>query len=269
MLTPRCALMAATLLAIAPTAAFAARPSGWSAVQDSRTVGSQIVQTAKVTYGHHRLRVDHPGQRLILDLSSGALTIVNLRDRTFSEISMEGLVELRESQEKEVRKGLTKMPPEIRAQMEAQLEDAARAARRSLDAKDTGETRKQGGLTCSVFAWTTDQASGTACIAQKGLPFDPSVFRKDSLQLARKMERMGAGNAATSMAVLQLGEHGFPLVIDQTMTIGAQQLSVASTFTKLERSAAPKAYFEAPSGFTRRSFETMMREAVSAAPAPQ
>lgn len=265
----RLAVLAALLLLSSPARAASGASkaaTGWTAVQESRTEGSQIVQTAQVTYGHHHLRIDSPEQRLILDLASGDLTVVNLAQRTFAQVTLTELVALRETQEKKVRKSLNKMPPEIRAQMEAQLADAARAAHRALGAKDTGETAKQGGLTCSIYAWTTDGAAGTACVAQEGLPFDASAFRQDSLRLARKMSRLGAGNAATSMAVLQLGEHGFPLFINQTMNIGAQQLKVSSTFRSLARSRKKPTFFQAPSGFSQQSFEAMMREAVNAAP---
>lgn len=259
------ALALTVVLCSSPLAAHAA-PSGWSALQRSALEGSKTNdQQIQVSYGHHRLRVDNPGQRLIIDFQTGALTYVDIANKQFSVVTLEEMVALRASQMKAVRQNLEKLPPAMRTQMEAQLADAEAAAKRRIDAKADGTKGTFGGLSCEMYAWKGADSSGKACITRK-VPFNTEPFRKDSQKLSRKMARLGAGSAASSMTILQLGEHGFPVMIDQRLRLGANDVSVMSTFTNVRASTKPKSFYEAPKGYRKRNFEEMMREQMDAAP---
>lgn len=258
----RSALVGIVLLAAAPAAA---APTGWTAVQRSRSPGSQLEQKAEVTYGHHRLRVDHPGQRLIIDFRTGALVYVDTVEKRYARVTLEEMVALREKQLTEVKARLDQVPPAIRKQMEAQIAEAEKSARRRLDARPTENEETIDGVECTVYTWSSSDGEGRACVATK-LPFDPKAFQKDSSRLSRKMQKLGAGSAASSMAILQLGEHGLPIRIDQTLRLGAGDVQVVSTFESIEAKRHPKSFFEPPSGFARLDFETMMTEAIQRAP---
>lgn len=247
-----------------------AAPTGFSALQRSKSGESAIEQTAELSYGHHHLRVDHPGQRLLIDFETGALTVIDLGKKQYARVTLEEMVALRDKQLATIQAALDRappgsIPPEAKKQMEAQLAEAKSVANRSIEAKPTGEKDRVSGVACSVFAWSASDGRGKACIAKK-LPFDASAFRKDSLRLSSRMRTLGAGSAASSMAILQLGKHGFPLKIEQTMSLGAQEVAITSTFENLRAAKHPKSHFAPPAGFEKRAFEAMMREAATVPP---
>jgi hypothetical protein len=259
----RLPLLAPLLAVVAAPAA--AAPTSWTAVQKSKTPGSPLEQEAEVRYGHHHLRIDMPGQRLVVDFASGALLYIDVSEEQYARVTLEEMVALREKQLTAAEAELEKMPPEIQEQMRGQIEQAKAQSAKKIDARATGTRDEIGGLACEMYTWSSGDGEGEACIAGDP-PFDASAFREDSARLAEKMHELGAGSAAASMAILQLGEHGLPVLIRQTMTLGARSLEVVSTFEDVEAKTLPKSAFLPPKGFRERDFETMMREAVSAPP---
>lgn len=242
-----------------------AAPGGWSAVQKSRSAGSDTEQTAQVSYGHHRLRVDNPGQRLIVDFEGGALLYVDTANKAYARVTLEEMVALRDKQLKAVRSQLDQMPPAVRKQMEAQIAEAEKSSKRTIQPKASGKSETVNGFNCQLYTWSSSDGEGRACIARK-VPFDARDFRQDSVRLSRQMRKLGAGTAASSMAILQLGEHGFPMRIEQKLKLGPNVVDVTSTFEDLKAAKLPKDHFAPPKGFKKRDFETMMAETVSAPP---
>lgn len=265
---PPGALVPSALFALlAASAPAAAAEPGWSAVQRSiPQTGKE--QRARLTYGHHTLRVDLPGQRILIEFGTGAMTLVNVSKKEFARVTLEALVALREKQMKMVRARLEEAPPEVRAQMEAQLDQAEAAARRTLRPKATEETGEYQGVDCRYYTWSSGEGEGRACIATGELPFDPSAFQKDSAALAEKMGKMGAGSAASSMAILELGARGFPLWITERRTLGSVEVEVETRFEELKPASKPASYFEPPAKFRKRDFEAMMREGIPTPSAP-
>ncbi len=259
-LVPGFALSVPLVLAGGPTLAAA---GGWTAVQRSQTAGQDLEQRSQVAYGHHRLRVDNPGQRLIVEFETGALVYVDLVRRQYARVTLEEMVELRERQMKELKSKLSEVPPQIRDQLEAQLAEATAAAKRSPTPKATKERRRVAGVSCVVHTWSGPDGKGRACLASK-LPFNHRPFEKDSAQLAGKMAKLGAGSAAASMAMLQLGGFGFPVEIEQTLRVGGGSMEVRTVFEELAASDLPLSHFQPPAEFEARGFEALMKETVAA-----
>lgn len=245
-----------------------AAETGWSAVQRTSATTGKFEQTATLTYGHHVLRVDLPGQRLLIEFGSGAMTMVDLSRKQFARVTLEELVAVREKQMKMVREQLKDAPPEVKAQMEAQLKQAEESARRTLSPKPTEEKSTIADVPCQYYSWSGTEGSGRACVASGKLPFDASAFQKDSSALAEKMAAKGAGSAASSMAILELGKLGFPLEIIEKRTLGSSQVEMTTRFEGLKASKQGPAYFQPPKDYAKREFEAMMKEMVSRPAAP-
>jgi hypothetical protein len=237
-------------------AAAADASAGWHARQTNATEGQPAKQTSDLYYEDHKLRVDTPEQAMIIDLATGGMTVIDPKQKIYAEVTLDELLRMRDEALVQMKQQLSRMPPQIRAQVEKQLETMEKAAKADLKLTRTGKKRTLHGFACEDFAWSGPDGDGEACIAAR-LPIDVGPFRKDVDVLRAKMAEKGAGTGAAALALLQLARDGFPVWSKQTMTIGPTQLVSITELVSIEKATVPAEKLRAPAGFTKKPFREL------------
>lgn len=235
--------------------------AGWHAVQKHTQPGKETSQTSDMYYDDHRLRIDSPDTSMVINLQTGALTVIDAERKQYAEITLEELLGLRDKTIAQMRSQLDALPPEIKAQIEKQIEAQEKASKEDLKLTKTGKSETVAGHGCDVYTWSTAEGDGEACIAKK-LPVDMKDFQKDALALRSRLQAKGSGTQAASLAILQLASHGFPVRTRQSMQMGQQKVVSETELVKIQSMKVPADKLKAPAGYQKRDFEQMMSEAV-------
>ena len=253
-------LMPAFLAApLALAAAPANAANGWHAVQEHASEARTT--KADLYYAHHRLRVETEGEStvMIIDLPSGDLTLVDGAKKMFAKASLQELVDMREKMKEQMKARMAQMPEELRKNVEKMLAEQEAAQKRPLQIKKTKKKEKVAGYGCDYYDWTGPEGSGQSCISAK-LPVDLAPFQKDAKRLAAALAKTGAGSsAATNVELLQMAKYGFPLKTVKERKMGPQTFKSTATLVKIEKATLAKGKFEAPKGFSKKTFQEFMQ----------
>ncbi|MGF1508489.1 MAG: DUF4412 domain-containing protein [Myxococcota bacterium] len=255
---PRSALFAAFAVLWAAASARADDTQGWTALQHHYDPQGKEVGTSQLTYGAHTLRIDSQGRTMVIELTTGTMSIFDDESRSFTRITVEEMIAIRDRMKAELEKQMESLPAEMKAELQAQLETQEEAARAPLKATRTSETDTVHGLSCRIYTWRRPEGPGQACIAVD-VPADVDAFRRDLVTLSERMAKVAASGAADSMAFLQLGEYGFPLRTKQQVELGNESVEVVTTFSDIESKAVDITFFAPPADYTQRSAEDMMQ----------
>jgi hypothetical protein len=238
----------------------AAHPAhaGWTAVQHHFDPAGKELGTSRMTYGHHKLRIDSQGRTMVIDLRTGSMSIIDPSSKSYSTITVQQMVAMRERMRSQLEQQMDQLPPEMRAELQKQLDVQEAAVKTSLKAKKTGRTDTVHGVKCTVYTWNRPEGPGEACIASQ-LAADVGQFREDLVAFSQKMAQLSAGGVTESMAFLQLGEYGFPVRTKQRVDLGPKSMELVATFSDIENRSVAPSFFDPPAGFTERSAEEIMR----------
>jgi hypothetical protein len=261
----RVLLGALVALPLAAQATPAQAKNGWHAKQTHS--GGARTATADIYYAHHRLRVETDGEDtvMIIDLPTGDLTLINTPKKLVAQASLQELVKMREDMKAQMKAAMANMPEERRKMAEQLLKEQEDANKRPLEVKKSERTDTVAGMKCTYFTWTGAEGSGESCLADK-LAVDMSGFRADARALAKRLAETGAGtSAATSVELLQLADHGFPLKSLRRMSMGPAKFETNSSLESIEAVELPKAKFEGPADFKKTTFQEFMQATAPAA----
>ena len=255
----RIALAALVALPLAVSATSAMAKDGWHAKQSHASQSRST--TADIYYGHHRLRVETEGEDtvMIIDLTTGDLTLLNTGKKVVAQASLQELVKMRDQMKEQMKAAMASMPEDRRQMAEKLIKEQEEANKRPLKVTKGDKTDKVAGIACTYFSWTGAEGSGESCLANK-LSVDMSGFRKDAKALAKRLEETGAGtSAATSVELLQLADHGFPVKSVRRMSMGPASFETTATLVSIEASDLPKSKFEGPADYKKTTFQDFMQ----------
>lgn len=250
----------ALLFAIGPplSAWAGGESTGFSAVQRTRFVSSDIEVSSKFTYGHHRLRIDpRNGPTIVLNMQDGQMWLIENTKKRFATATLEELAALRKRLRASFAQQLENAPPDIRRQLERQMEQVQQMSQSRLRPQFHGQD-KVGKFACTNVSWRQGLRTGSACLGSETLPIRTQEFEADCAQLVKLLQESGAGTAATSLVFLQLGAHGLPLRFSQTLPLGASEQKQVSRLEAVVASKQGLAFFRPPKSYQQVPFETLM-----------
>lgn len=240
----------------------AAPPASWTATQTHFDPSGNEVMRSRWDYAGHHVRIEGQGRAMVIDLKSGAFTVMMHDARRWARVSLDELIQMRDRMKADLTERMKELPPAMRSQLQAQLEAQVEAARKPLAPRATGVREEIDGLSCEVFRWSRPEGDGSACIATE-VGVDVSGFRSDIVALNEKLTALSAGGAADSMVVLQLGDRGFPLRTRQTIQLGASTQEIESRFSNIAASKLTAADFAPPDAYRRVPLEELMAASVA------
>ncbi|MCA9551144.1 MAG: DUF4412 domain-containing protein [Myxococcales bacterium] len=255
----RILLAAVVALPLAAGASPALAKNGWHAKQSHASQSRS--STADIYYAHHRLRVETEGEEtvMIIDLPTGDLTLVNNAKKLAAQASLQDLVKMREDMKAQMKAAMANMPEERRKMAEKLLKEQEEANKKPLEVKKTDKTDKVAGIACTYVAWTGAEGSGESCLADK-MAVDMSAFRADAKTLAKRLSETGAGSsAATSVELLQLADHGFPVKSVRRISMGPASFETTATLVSMEAMDLAKDKFEAPADYKKTTLQEFMQ----------
>ncbi len=253
--------LGALCLCLSPAVAQA----GWSVTQEHTSKsGSRVTE---LSYDHHMLRVDAPKSRdpsIVIDLKTGDFTMIDHEQKRYAKASLQELMAMRDQIKEQMKEQMKKMPPQMQAQIQKMIDEQEAAAKKDLVVVNTKKTDKVMGHSCTYYTWKAPDGAGKACITSKA-KIDTKQFRKDAIALGEKLKKEGAGPGATSVELLQLAKHGFPLKTIRTMEMGPQKVETTATVTKMSTKKHPKTLFAAPVKYKKIPFRQMAEAPLSGA----
>jgi len=223
------------------------------------TNSSQLKQKMYVQGGNGRI-VDAEGRATII--KDGTLYIVDDSDKTyvvFDKPTMEKLAKNLNEGMAQVKEQLAKLPPEQRAQAEAQMGPAAAALLHggeqqwTVDVKDTGKSDKVDGRACKLWDVTRNgELDEQICVVPYSAMPGKEDLQKVFGSFARSFEEMAksvpmlAGMMASEFSA-QVKANGVPV---RRRVYDNGKLGDEETLVKTWREEAiPASMFEIPAGY--------------------
>lgn len=227
------------------------------------TNSSQLKQKMYVQGGNGRI-VDAEGRATII--KDGTLYIVDDSDKTyvvFDKPTMEKLAKNLNEGMAQVKEQLAKLPPEQRAQAEAQMGPAAAALLHggeqqwTVDVKDTGKSDKVDGRACKLWDVTRNgELDEQICVVPYSAMPGKEDLQKVFGSFARSFEEMAksvpmlSGMMANEFSAYAK-TNGYPV---RQRNYENGKLSDEETVVKVWREeAVPASMFEVPTGYTKKS----------------
>lgn len=258
------ALSALVALMLALTASPAL--AGWYAKQRHTATNGNSRET-ELYYAAHHIRIDASGDpSVIIHLPTGAFTMLDHDRKVFAQATLEELLALRQKMQAKVTEQLEGMPKDVQARAKTILEEQKRQAKTGAPVKKTSRRFRVLGVGCVVYTWKGPDGDNEACLAKK-TPVDTGGFRRDAIALGERLKDLGTAPGAASVELLQLAEHGFPMKMTKTVSLGARKLETTTEVVELKALDVNEneKRFTAPADYRQMSLERM---AVSNPPRP-
>ncbi|NJK89027.1 MAG: DUF4412 domain-containing protein [Myxococcales bacterium] len=233
--------------------------TGWTATQRHRGPEGSPTASSKLTYGHHKLRIEDTDRVVIVDLADGAMTYVDRQSRTWASISLAELVRKRDEKLEELKAKIDELPENLKRQFKEDLERQRALDKKAPELKQTNERDVVSGYACRVVRWTSSDGEGTACVSTE-IPVDLSAFQQDVKALGQKLIEVGASGTTASMDFLRLSDDGFPVRTRQQIRLApGQTVQTETVFEGVQSATVEPSMVSPPDEFQRVSFESLMQ----------
>lgn len=249
--------LAATASPAALGAKGKASDGAWSAKQVTAK-GTMSIPAADLVYGGHQLQVTTDALRIVIDFRDAGMTYIDDTNESWARVTLDELAELRKKQLAALEQRVEGLPPKMQESARARLAEMKASSKDEMTIEATDETSKVAGRDCQFYRWSSGSSSGRACLTTD-VPFDLEPFRADSRKLASKLKAQGAGGAVASLNMLRMGAHGFPVLVEETMTAGGRQTEVTTRLEELRSSKAAPGAFSPPEKYRQVSFLELLQ----------
>ena len=244
-----------------------AKPKGFRATSVARMkpARGQDVE-GRLDYGHHRLRIDRGNDTTsIVDLKTGAFTMIHHPLRAYAVLSLERMKRERDEARQQTLARIEKMPPGTRNRLRAQMAAQDAAMSENLRLKATGASERVDDQLCRVVRWSSPQGQGQACLktlkdtsAKDWRGASLKAFAKDADAFRAQLRSAGIGSGALALPVLLLAQDGFPLRIVERIRFGASMIESTTEYKALTPRTFPAAHFQPPKDYRERDFSALM-----------
>lgn len=244
------------ILALALLTFSAPAHAGWYARQIDQSPGQETKpDAAEIFYEGGKIRIDQgKNTSVIYDLGSGEMIMINHADKSYMKQTLEELAAMRDKMVKQLRSQLDQMPPNVRAQIEPKLEQMEKGSNEDVKPIATGKKDKVGKYSCDVHRWKSAQGEGEVCLA-KDVGVNLDEFATYAKKLSDRMTKLklGGGQGAGSLAMLEMARSGFPVRTKSTMQLGpGQTVESVSVVEEIKPMKVEKSKFELPAGYTKK-----------------
>jgi hypothetical protein len=224
---------------VAALALAAALPAAAGVVMEAAEDGA----TSVVQIEGNRMRVESKDGVMIFDGDAKRLYQLDPAHRNYREMTEGDLKDMRAELEKAVKE----MPPEMRAQVEAQMGAGRRDRKPAVKWEKTGRSDKGLGRSCAVYREIVDgKPTGEVCV----VPFDALGVRREDFQVFEAMADFvrSFGDQQAVGSVEWRDVPGMPVV---TWDVDGGKRTEEFRATKLQKASVPADRFKPPAGWEK------------------
>lgn len=240
--------------------------AGAASASDDLTIVSKVTRDGKpsgtntsyLASDHVRMARDE-GHESIVDLKTGAMTILDASKKTYYVVTKQDMEQLRvkmreqmnSPEMKQAREAMEKMTPDERKKMESVMGGMSA----SLDVQKTGTTRKVAGYRCEEWTITMGTLSRTRECLTDELQFPAhawDTYRDFAADMKDLMSSLGPmAKSGAEMAEKLKNMKGFPLATATTVDIMGHKTSTETEVVEVRKGSIPASAWEVPAGYTK------------------
>ncbi len=202
------------------------------------TVGTGAPTTATQYIGTDRIRTSDGENDVIVQVGTGALTVINHKKKEYYEVAREDMLA-----------GMQKLEAQMSGPGAAMIEKMMGAKAGEEVAVQKGVTRKVAGYDCTNYTFTLgDNMKYETCMTQ-GLQL-PAAYYEALRSPYAMMGPMGKrfGKVFDEMQKVK----GFPIAMSSSVNLMGRNMSVSSEATDVRTGAIPATAWQVPAGYKKK-----------------
>jgi Domain of unknown function (DUF4412) len=195
----------------------------------------------------NRARMEQRGHDMIIDLTSGTMTILDSRKKTYYTVTKADLDELKARMQEKLS------TPEAKKGMEA-MQGMSSVMASSIEVKKTGNSRKVGSYSCDEWeitmnAMTTMKECVTSEVKYPAHAYE--AFRKLSASMSAMNPFAPAPKPGESLGEKMAAIKGYPVATSMVIDVMGNKTTTQSEVISISRAPIPASTWEVPAGYTK------------------